>query len=50
MGINTVISYIFGLIHLDIVGGVLISLIVTPYFYMYFARSVALFYMPDKED
>ena len=50
MGINTVISYIFRLIHLDIVGGVLISLIVTPYFYMYFARSVALFYMPEKED
>lgn len=47
MGINTVISYIFYLIHLDIVGGLLISLIVAPYFFIYFARAVALYYMPD---
>ncbi len=50
MGINTVISYIFSLIHIDIMGGLLTSLIIAPYFFMYFARSVALFYMPDKED
>ena len=50
IGISVAISYIFSLILLDIVGGVLISLIVAPFFFMYFARSVALFYMPDKED
>ncbi|MEN6553415.1 MAG: DUF4013 domain-containing protein [Methanobacterium sp.] len=50
MGINVAISYFFSLIFLDIVGGVLILLIVAPYFYMYFSRSVALFYMPEKED
>ncbi len=49
IGINVAISYVFSLILPDIVGGVLISLIVAPYFYMYFARSVALFYMPDGE-
>ena len=48
IGINVAISYIFSLIYLDIVGGVLISLIVSPFFFMYFARAVALFYMPDK--
>ena len=47
--INTVIGYILSLAHLDILGGILISLIVLPYFYMYFARSVALYYMPDEE-
>jgi hypothetical protein len=49
IGINVAISYIFSLIYLDIVGGVLISLIISPFFFMYFARAVALFYMPDEE-
>jgi len=47
IGINIIISYIFSLIRLDIVGGLLISLIVAPYFFMYFARAVVLYYMPD---
>lgn len=47
IGINMVIAYIFSLIHLDVVGEVLISLIVAPFFFMYFARAAALFYMPD---
>jgi hypothetical protein len=45
--VNNVIIYIFSLIHISIVGGVLTSLIIAPYFYMYMARSVALYYMPD---
>ncbi|MGB9978045.1 DUF4013 domain-containing protein [Methanobacterium sp.] len=47
--ISTCIVYIFNLADLSVIGGVLISLIITPYFYMYFARSVALYYMPDEE-
>ena len=46
--ISTVVVYIFSLVHLGVLGEILISLIVTPYFYMYFARSVALYYMPDE--
>lgn len=42
-----IIWYIFSLANLSLLGGILISLIITPYFYMYFARSVALYYMPD---
>ena len=45
-----VINYIFYLIRIDRVGGILLSLTLIPYAYMYIARSVALFYMPDKED
>ncbi len=49
MIIRIVISYIFSLAHLGVVGGILISLVVLPYFYTYFARSVALYYMPEEE-
>ena len=36
--INTFIGYIFSLVNLSVVGWILISLIISPYFYMYFAR------------
>ena len=35
---------IFGLIHSIDIGGLLISVVIVPYLYMYFARSSALFY------
>lgn len=44
----------FYLIHLNILGetilGLLFMLTLIPYFYIFVARSVALFYMPDKEE
>ena len=45
--ITNIIAYIFSLAHLSIGGELLVSLIVAPYFYMFFARSMALYYMPD---
>jgi hypothetical protein len=36
---------IFGLLHNIDIGGLLISVVIVPYLYMYFARSSALFYM-----
>lgn len=44
--IANVIAYALSLIH-PILGRVLLSLILFSYIYMYIARSVALFYMPD---
>lgn len=44
---GNIISYNFSLFNLSIAGGLLLSLTLIPYIYMYIARSVALFYMPD---
>jgi hypothetical protein len=49
-GIGVVISYIFSSIYnLELIIGLLMSLTLIPYIYMYLARSVALFYMPGEE-
>lgn len=50
---GNVITYIFSFVNLNFVDtlvAVLFYLILTSYFYMILARSVGLFYMPDKED
>lgn len=48
---GVIISYALSSIYnLELVIGLLLSLTLIPYIYMYLARSVALFYMPDKED
>jgi hypothetical protein len=40
----------FTSMNFTIVADIFFSLIVVPYFYIFLARSIALFYMPDKED
>ncbi len=48
---GVIISYALSSIYnLELVIGLLLSLTLIPYIYMYLARSVSLFYMPDKED
>ncbi|HML05874.1 MAG TPA: DUF4013 domain-containing protein [Methanobacterium sp.] len=51
--ISSVVSYIsslFNLYFVYITVGILLSLVLTSYFYIFLARSLALFYMPDKEE
>lgn len=45
--IGTFVVGIFSLIHNITVGGLLISVVLIPYLYMYFARSAALFYISE---
>ena len=47
---GNIITYIFSLTHLNIIEiimGLLLSLTLIPYLFIYMARSLALFYMPD---
>ena len=47
---GNIIAYIFSLTHInsvEIIVGLLLSLTLIPYLYIYIARSLALFYMPD---
>jgi hypothetical protein len=47
---GNVIAYIFSLIHVNIINiivGLLLSLTLIPYLYIYIARSLALYYIPD---
>lgn len=49
---GNIITYVFSLIHIsiiEIIVGLLVSLTLIPYIYIYLARSLALFYMPDEE-
>jgi hypothetical protein len=48
IGLGTIILVIFSFIHNIDIGGLLISVVLVPYLYMYFAKSAALFYInPD---
>ena len=47
--ITTIVFYLFNFIN-HLLGVIISALIIYPYFSIFLARSVALFYMPDEED
>ena len=48
--ITFIVIYLFNMINLHLLGVIISALIIYPYFSIFLARSVALFYMPDEED